>query len=53
LTTWHCILSVELAKTHSFRLCFGILPTGNAQSNNALCFVLFYTPRLVYRVLLS
>jgi len=23
LTTWHCILSGELTKTHSFRLVFG------------------------------
>jgi len=28
LTTWHCILSVELTKTHLFRL-LAILPTGN------------------------
>jgi len=23
LTTWHCLLSAELTKTHSFRLFFG------------------------------
>jgi len=33
LTTWHCILSAQFTKTHSFRLLFSaILLTGNSSA---------------------
>jgi len=41
LTTWHCILSAELTKRHSFRLFFGDFFHWTEKSlsvNNTLCF---------------
>jgi len=39
-TIWHCVLSAELIKTHSFRLFLAILPT-EKRLEDVDCFLYF------------